>query len=444
MIEFKQSLKTLEQKIGYILPDNASIVPLAYMHNYAIKLEKEIAIKEMEAKKSTPIKIILNKLSSNLELSRKERREIPFVMADVDCSISLFDKCMELMDLSNIRTVRRLIFAYFLNYTQMNDEKQKYFCNIIIERLSLDNHGYLRGELFQKLKNFKKVIFTSPSSMNVSRIIDRKGIRGTGKALSLPEQLIFSSLMLDSVYVYYTKINGCVKNKMRVLDEIVNDIDHFKAMIPKIADKLIRDVQNDNTVEKSNYKKTCIDVFYDVLGDPRFGDWTVRWNEVTDESRRIFLSWLAEKDLDLFFKIIEETAVDNMWSYRKEFWRQYLPYIKNTWVLFGRDAIRYVRRLDNKRLSYGKLGKDCLPDHSVFAFQIGSFVFIEWSHAGMLRVWDHDEAPKIFGASEMHKKDIANAYYRPLEEWRHAASAYQNWQGKVKNWLGINCNIWPD
>ena len=204
---------------------------------------------------------------------------------------------------------------------------------------------------------------------------------------------------------------------------------------------LIPKIDSTNNIKKNEYKKNAIDSFNKVLGDPRFGYKSVRWSSVSNHSRNIFLRWIAEKDLDLFFKVIEETAVDSMWSYRKNFWEKYLPYISKTWVYFGRDALNYVRRIDSDKTKYGRLGKGCLPDHSVFAFQIEKFIFVEWSHNGKLRVWLEEDAPDVFYKHELEKNTVTGAMPFPLQEWVHSGKNAYGWQGRVEAWIGNNCNL---
>ena len=82
-----------------------------------------------------------------------------------------------------------------------------------------------------------------------------------------------------------------------------------------------------------------------------------------------------------------------------------------------------------------------MSNHSVFACQIGKFIFIEWSHNGKLRVWDKDSAPDIFGRREISKNEIVMADNLPLGEWVHSGNSSNKWQQDVDVWIHRNCGI---
>ena len=228
---------------------------------------------------------------------------------------------------------------------------------------------------------------------------------------------------------------------MNTLKEVMKNEQSFRGVFPSIADSLIGSINGSTNIEK--YRDYCVDVFYNELGDPRFTKYAARWDHVSETSRNIFLSWLAEKDLDLFFEIIDKTSVGRMWEPRKEFWKQYLPFITSTWVLFGSDAKGYADRIRHSKQAYGSLRDD--KKQSVFAFQIKQYVFVEWSHNGKLRVWHAPKAPKIFGIASIHKDVITknndvvkDAQGRPFEVVHNG-----KWTNKVHGWINENCGVNP-
>ncbi len=438
MIELRQALEKMKTDMRFFLRSDTKFTPLLHMEKLSKQLETDIGARDISTMSLTDIKQIIVNIRQGQVLTNKEKNELPFVMAAECCEIGDFENCLKLMNFSKKRILRRLIFAFFLNYSNFKAWQKYGFCKLIQKRLSLLEYNQNTG-FMSMMKKFVNVIFVENCPRNIARVIDRNnGIIKCAEVLKLPEQLKFSSLIIEAIKSYYMELKAPLTNKMDILGETLSNQEAFTGIMPCIADGLIKSVQNERHNE---YKKRCIDVFYKILGDPRFGHRKVRWNEVSDESRRIFLSWLAEKDLELFFRIIEATSVDSMWRYRKNFWIKYLPNIVNTWVLFGKDAMEMVREIDDYQIAYGKLGKGCLPNHSVFAFQIGDYVFIEWSHNGMLRVWNVDEAPDIFGAKTMNKDMITKSLNAPLGEWIHSASSNQNWQNKVKFWLRNYCGI---
>lgn len=126
-----------------------------------------------------------------------------------------------------------------------------------------------------------------------------------------------------------------------------------------------------------------------------------------------------------------------MWRYREKFWRAYLPYISNTWILLGVVAKQEAQKLSNKNMGHGELsgGEN---NQSVFVFQIGRYIFSEWSHNGKLRIYDFDSASNFFGAQWLDKQKIIQNFI--LEQVHHSPSTY-SWQNKVSEWLRKNCDI---
>ena len=258
--------------------------------------------------------------------------------------------------------------------------------------------------------------------------------------LRFPKELRNCKFLLEALRLFFQSNKVPLQRKFVFLSDIRKYDNQFSSIFPAVADALIPlvDQCEDNTA-RQKYKETCLDAFYSMLGDPRFGAQRIKWDGVSDSSRIIFLRWIAEDDMDLFFKIIEDTAVDRMWSYRLKFWKAYLPYISKTWVFFGSQALRVVRKIGHERLGYGKLTRGCFPNQSAFAFQIGNFIFFEWSHNGKLRVWDANDAPELFGIKTLEKNKVMD--YWPLDEWVHASPSTNSWQWRVSRWIYENCGI---
>ena len=439
MSEIRLSLKRMLMRMDRIFPKDVEFLALKKLEEKAKELEKEIIGRDITFPSNMSVKLVLKKINDGKGLSRKECKELPFVMVDEKCNKSLLLKCLSYVDVSRERILKRYILVYFMKYGQMDKDRRKIYCAIINKRLN-DTEYKPKGEFMHKMKHYSRVIFSENCTKNVSRMIDRLGLQEVTLELKLPEMIRYSDLIIESIKDYFGEMLPIAK-KIETLKELENLGDskkYFYRAIPQIAENLIIAVNKD--VRGNKYKKDCIDFFYEELGDPRIsGRLLVRWNEVSEESRKIFLSWLAEKDLNLFFEIIAKTAVDHMWTSRKKFWSSYLPYITNTWVLFGKSAMEIAHQIEDKKITFGKL-KGGLTDHSVFAFQIGRFMFVEWSHSGKLRVWDADDAPDIFGYEIIRKEDITWSD-NILEEWVHSGNTNNKWQRDVDIWIQKNCGI---
>jgi hypothetical protein len=248
-----------------------------------------------------------------------------------------------------------------------------------------------------------------------------------------------SNFLKESLKYFFINSGVGLSAKLKILDAINAESDIYQNIFPAIADALIKSVAYcRNFEEKNRGKQKCVEVFYKNLGDPRFGRMAYKWNSISEESRKIFLQWLAENDLDLFFRIIEQTSVDRMWSYRKNFWKAYLPHISNTWVFLGKDAQYAAKKIGDKSMRYGKLFKG-ESKQSVLVFQIGDYIFTEWSHNGKLRVYHQNSTHNFFGKSSVNREDIV--YSRYLNEWIHSSPSTYSWQNKVSSWIYDRCRI---
>ena len=114
-----------------------------------------------------------------------------------------------------------------------------------------------------------------------------------------------------------------------------------------------------------------------------------------------------------------------------------LPFISNTWIFLGSDAKRIARQLGDKNMGHGSLDAGS-SDQSVFVFQIGRFIFSEWSHNGKLRVYTLETADNFFGSSSISKGKINGNF---IDEWVHSSPKTYFWQREVSEWLRENCRI---
>ena len=161
--------------------------------------------------------------------------------------------------------------------------------------------------------------------LSVAKVIETFGLSNFYKA----------SNFIQAAIVNFFRINKEMSAQFEILDELDTDFDTYKNIFPYIADALIQSVAFTGLG-----KKKCIEIFYRRLGDPRFGYMRFNWDKISEKSKDIFLRWLVEDDLEIFFKIIKQTALDRMWRYREKFWRAYLPHISSTWIFLGSDAKR--------------------------------------------------------------------------------------------------------
>lgn len=258
-------------------------------------------------------------------------------------------------------------------------------------------------------------------------------------------QILFPSWAFQSQYIYvaifsfFSLPDVAAANKLHVVQEISAN-DSYKSLIPRIAEGLILSVYRNGT---SADKKQTVQILHAQMGDPRRSSGQeYKWNFVSAEVQRIYLSWLKQSDLQLFFDVISRTADDTMWSYRRTFWEKYLDKMYYTRVVLAPYAARIARSLsDGNSLDYAKLTSS-VRDQSLFMFSIGDYIFVEASHNGKLRIWRNGDCPiPFYDNSEVrpiYSYDDVVYSGKCVEAFVHSGSQTYSWQRKVENWIRIN------
>ena len=167
----------------------------------------------------------------------------------------------------------------------------------------------------------------------------------------------------------------------------------------------------DHSTPQEPVKAYIVQHFLNIFGDPRLVTGEAGWPNVgrqdgeylRDSAIAIVKRWLATEFLQLFIKIIDETATERMWEARKEFW---LPYFENDHVadvtlILSTEAASLARSMQEQDESLSHLTWSDLTgaqsNQSVLLFQIADLTVAEWSHNGKMRFWrrDHEVGPKL-------------------------------------------------
>lgn len=430
MSDLRQAIKRMRGITRKLRTEDAGFPPLIHIQ------EAEQRLAEAEGKYELPsptdVKALLRKLKKGEVLSSREVRDLPFILYEPKCDMELFVHALKELNLRSSRHVRRLLYAYLMNYD----------CSDKTRQLSRRLQNCFKAGLLHTSNSFLKAAEKHELFLFGSKCMDNMSVLfmtcGSADAvmqeLHFPSPLKTSNFLTEALKTFFGSKKIPLAKKYQVFRVIREDETIFHGVFLAAADALIPEIDRLPSAEQAIYKKDAMDAFYRLLGDPRLGMESVRWNTVSDDTRRIFLHWLAENDLELFFKIIKETAVDRMWSERKKFWKRYLPHISETKVFFGTRALEYARSLDGTYMKYGEL-KGVDPKHSIFVFRMGRFTFVEWSHNGALRVWMESDARIFFHTNEIHRSNVV--YAQREEEWYHRG----DWQSKVQSWIRKHCGI---
>ena len=205
-----------------------------------------------------------------------------------------------------------------------------------------------------------------------------------------------------------------------------------------LADALLTPWRRD---EPSAEVKKLLERFFDsAFGDPRFQ--RERWQGSSDAAKDVRMRWLAEKDLEFFFKVVDNsTGRKDQWKYRRAFWSAYVGkgHTKGSWIAFGPNAQVAARQAasdeattEDRKPNYGRLsGGD--SRHSVLFLRIGSLVIADWSFNGRLRIW-HETNPQApsFYQTEEHYQNFTVRRGADFELIHFPVNGPGNWQGKAQ------------
>lgn len=179
-----------------------------------------------------------------------------------------------------------------------------------------------------------------------------------------------------------------------------------------------------------------------TIGDPRIR--RPAWQGVPEEVRNVLFRWQVSVALEDFFRVLDETALDRHWRYRKAFWSAYLErdLIEDAWVVLGPAAARIARRdLDTKGEGAGRLrqGDQGESSQSVLLMRIAGLTIAEWSHNGRCRIWGEGNraAPKLY------ERDYRRPQLMKGNDWDqvHLRAPEGVWQSKVARHIAHECGI---
>lgn len=374
-------------------------------------------------------------LRGERNFSRQELKNLPYIIYKPEITLNHVKEIWNAIDVHNKRHLSGVISVYL----QKHDHSPKTdFLRQNLHSIKYDGFSQRLKKIFAaRDKLFSNERFTNMTKLlaqklSVNDSLDTAGLSGFYKT---------SNFIAEALKLFFRSNVVNLSGQMKLLTELDDEYDTYRNIFPAIADSLIQ------TVYRVGYfKEQCIKIFYGRLGDPRFGNSRFKWDAVSRKSRDIFCHWLSEEDLEVFFKLIKQTALDRMWRYREKFWRAYLPYIVNTKIFLGSTARNVAARLEGVKLHHGNL-QSSEDNQSVFIFQIGRYIFSEWSHNGKLRIHREDNAGKaltLFGEKNFFEYDSIGRYDLmenfTLEQVHYSPKTY-SWQKKVSEWLKVNCGI---
>lgn len=378
-------------------------------------------------------------------LTYRESKNLPFLLNSIS-DHKLIDHIINIIKSNaSIAMLKREIYVYFINFSDTDYSISKLEKDIVSKLTTFTG----RSNFLRTLKGNKYIFNPVLKSMVLQNCI-KQGFFEFFRVLNFNKTLMASNYtrnILEQLYRDETK--GFSFNQQRELFNKIYSEEHWRkiytSVLPVILGRLIIEVDICNRSDKNFLKEKLRPIVLRELGEPRIQRTNnSRWLIAGETAKRIFIRWISQFDLDLFFRIIKDSIPDyeyeqhRMWLFREKFWKSYRSNISMVWVCFGDAAIRRVR---NEKISYGRfLASD--PYKSCIIMEIGSYIFVERSHNGKAKVWDRAKCPFAIGCTSVDESDLV--YSSCIEEWVHtynSSTDNKTWQNKIGDFIWKNCRI---
>lgn len=422
--------------------------------NKIIKILKEKSLKELQLPSEKDLdvlkKLVYQEYEKNGNLNsipKKYLKELPFILPKLD-SIAVRSLVIHKISMMETkRLLRREISVYFLNYGMGR----------FINELGNDIHRKLLNytgsdKFFGLLKRNMYLFNTGCVNEAVSRC-NNQGFFSYFRDLCFDSMLIasgFARRVLEALFDE-DNIKSNLQSRLDLFVELYDSSQYrkiYQDILPKIIGQLIIQVEQDNSIDKENYKDILRRRALEFLGDPRIvkNNSNSEWLRAGRTAQTIFVRWISQYDLDLFFTIIDRSLYGNakrMWKFRKAFWDAYRDHINMIWVCFGEYAKMDIRR--NKAFGKDMFYGDFLPnDKSCLIIELGDYVFIERSHNGKLKVWPKGSCPFSIGEASIVESTLSSSvgmFIDGKDGWVHASPESYSWQKKVGAFISQYCRI---
>ena len=372
---------------------------------------------------------------SQEEFTRREIRNLPFVIFSPELSMPAAKFALRQVDLDKPSCFRRLLFAYFRGY-KPKESKTEWIRTVLGKQMQKSDR--MVGTI-HFLQDFPQLLDKDGASQ-MAEFFSEGNLYGGLQRLSFPSTLYGSNFVKAAIVNAFQMDIGldAKQNLLKALTE--NPV--YKGLVPKVVGPVIISVDEEGSDSAKNW---LMQLIFQYMGDPRGND--TAWLYVEKKAKEIFLHWLVKNDFAVFFHIIASTA-DRRWKYRQAFWSAYMDEIRASRIIIGQKAKLILndrpKEEKSKLMAYDFLeGKS--SDTSLLVFTIGQYTFIEVSYNGKLRIYSRAKSPiQIFaqGHRTIPYSHLINSDTEQEFVHTNPRGRGPSWQPKVRDWIYDHCGIW--
>lgn len=375
---------------------------------------------------------------SQEEFTRREIRNLPFVISSSELSMPVAKFALRQVDLDKTSCFRRLLFAYFRDY-EPKERKTEWIRTVLWKQMQKNDR---RVRSIHFLQDFPQLLAKDGVSQ-MAEFFSEGDLYGGLQILSFPSTL-YGSNFVKAAIVNAFQMDIGLDAKQNLLKDLTENRS-YRVLVPKVVGPVIISVDEEGNDSAKNW---LMQLIFRYMGDPRGND--TAWLYVEEEAKEIFLHWLVKNDFAVFFHIIAKTA-DAKWKYRQDFWSAYMDEIRASRIIIGPKAKQLIlndlpKEEKSKLMAYDYLeGKS--SDTSLLVFTIGQYTFIEVSYSGRLRIYSRAKSPiQIFaqGHRTIPYSHLINSDTEQEFVHTNPRGRGQSWQPKVRNWIYDHCGIWRE
>ena len=375
---------------------------------------------------------------SQEEFTRREIRNLPFVISSSELSMPVAKFALRQVDLDKTSCFRRLLFAYFRDY-EPKERKTEWIRTVLWKQMQKNDR---RVRSIHFLQDFPQLLAKDGVSQ-MAEFFSEGDLYGGLQILSFPSTLYGSNFVKAAIVNAFQMDIGLDAKQKLLKDLTKNPV--YEELVHKVVGPVIISVDEEGSDSAKNW---LMQLIFRYMGDPRGND--TAWLYVEEEAKEIFLHWLVKNDFAVFFHIIAKTA-DAKWKYRQDFWSAYMDEIRASRIIIGPKAKQLIlndlpKEEKSKLMAYDYLeGKS--SDTSLLVFTIGQYTFIEVSYSGRLRIYSRAKSPiQIFaqGHRTIPYSHLINSDTEQEFVHTNPRGRGQSWQPKVRNWIYDHCGIWRE
>lgn len=376
---------------------------------------------------------------SQEEFTRREIRNLPFVIFSSELSMPVAKFALRQVNLDKTSCFRRLLFAYFSDY-EPKERKTEWIRTVLWKQMQKNDR---RVRSIHFLQDFPQLLAKDGASQ-MAEFFSGGNLYDGLKRLSFPSTL-YGSNFVKAAIVNAFQMDIGLDAKQNLLEDLTKDPRYNKEWVSnKVVGPVTISVDEEGSDSAKNW---LMQLIFRYMGDPRGND--TAWLYVEEEAKEIFLHWLVKNDFAVFFHIIASTA-DDKWKYRQDFWSAYMDEIRASRIIIGPKAKLMLndrpKEEKSKLMAYDYLeGKS--SDTSLLVFTIGQYTFIEVSYNGKLRIYSREKSPiQIFaqGHRTIPYSHLINSDTEKEFVHTNPRGRGPSWQPKVRDWIYDYCGIWRE